>query len=119
MYSLAMPGKRPPRESRRSTRVPLRVMISVQGGATDLTCEGMTVVVNLHGARLSTEIGLNIGMSISIQVHLTGKQAAARVVYVDPSNPLHCGIELAQPQNIWGVPMPPEDWDETSGDVTH
>lgn len=112
MYPFAMPAKAKLREARRSTRVPLRVVIAVLGGSSDLTCEGETVVVNLHGARLSTALGLNVGMRISIHVHLTNKRAAARVVYVDPENPLLCGIELDQPQNIWGVPMPPDDWDE-------
>jgi hypothetical protein len=47
---------------------------------------------------------------------MTGKKALARVAYVDRTNPLHCGIELHEPQNIWGVPLPPEDWTESSTD---
>lgn len=100
------------RESRRSTRVPLKVVISVEGGADSLTCEGETIVVNLHGALLATAIPLSQGMRISIQVFLTGKRSRARVAYVDPGNPLKCGIELEQPQNIWGVSLPPVDWIE-------
>jgi hypothetical protein len=53
-------------------------------------------------------------MRISIHVYLTNKRAAARVVYIDPKNPLHCGIELDEPRNIWGVSVPPDNWDETS-----
>jgi hypothetical protein len=102
------------RESRRSTRVPLKVEITVESGADRLTCEGETVVVNLHGALISTARGLSVGMRISIYVYLTDKRAKARVVYVDPENPLHCGIELDQPRNIWGVPLPPDDWDESA-----
>jgi hypothetical protein len=34
----------------------------------------------------------------------------ARVVYIDPSNLRLCGIELNEPRNIWGVPLPPDDW---------
>jgi hypothetical protein len=45
---------------------------------------------------------------------LTDKRAAARVVYIDPKNPLRCGIELDEPRNIWGVSVPPDNWDETS-----
>lgn len=103
----------PFRESRRSTRVPLRVAIAVESGAESLTCEGETVVVNLHGALLSTTIGLSVGTKISIHVYLTDKRSKARVVYADPENPLRCGIELDQPRNIWGVSLPPNDWDET------
>jgi len=102
------------RESRRSTPVPLKVAIAFESGADSLTCEGETVVVNLHGALLSTAIGLSVGMRILIHVYLTDKRAKARVVFVDPDNPLRCGIELDQPRNIWGVPLPPSDWDETA-----
>jgi len=89
------------RESRRSTRVPLRVVISVDGSKENLTCGGETIVVNLHGALLTTEEPLTQGLKISIQVFLTGKHSGARVAYVDPGNPLRCGVELDHPQNIW------------------
>lgn len=103
----------PFRESRRSTRVPLRVAIAIDSGAESLTCEGETVVVNLHGALLSTTFALSVGTKISIHVYLTDKRSKARVAYADPENPLRCGIELDQPRNIWGVSLPPTDWDET------
>ena len=102
------------RESRRSTRVPLKVVIAIEDGAEGRTCEGETIVVNLHGALMATAIGLTTGMGISIHVHLTDKRAAARVVYIDTKNPLHCGIELDEPRNIWGVPLTPDDWEETA-----
>lgn len=114
-----MPSKAILRESRRSTRVPLKVAIVVESGTESLTCEGETVVVNLHGALLSTTIGLSVGMRISIHVYLTDKRAKARVVYADLKNPLCCGVELDQPRNIWGVPLPPDDWDETAAPHSH
>jgi hypothetical protein len=91
-------------------------MVSVEGSTDRLTCEAETIVVNLHGALLLTEVGLQHGVQVSIQVFLTGKKARARVAYLDPANPLRCGIELHQPQNIWGVPLPPEDWAESGAD---
>jgi len=97
-------------ESRRSTRVPLKVLIRVEDNADSLTCEGETVVVNLHGALLNTARPLKMNSHIVVQVHLTGKQARAEVVYLEEANPLRCGIALAQPRNIWGVSLPPEDW---------
>jgi PilZ domain len=109
-----MPATATFRESRRSTRVPLKVVITVEGGAESLTREGETIVVNLHGALIATAIGLSTGMRISIHVYLTDKRATARVVYVDPRNTMQCGIELDEPQNIWGVSLPPDDWDETA-----
>ena len=51
-------------------------------------------------------------MKISIHVYMTDKHAAAKVVYVDRDKPLQFGIELAEPQNIWGVHLPPNDWND-------
>lgn len=87
-------------------------MIKAQAIAEPLTCEGETIVVNLHGALLSTAVTLRVGMRIEIHVILTDKRATAEVVYVDPERPRHCGISLAKAQNIWGVSLPPDDWRE-------
>ena len=83
----------------------------MQGVAESPTCEGETIVVNLHGALILTGIELRIGMRIWIHVYLTDKRATARVVCVDSENPLQCGIELDKPQNIWGISLPPDDWE--------
>ncbi len=98
------------RRSRRSTRVPLRLLIKVQDAAESLT--GETITVNLHGALISTSIPLAIGMTISVRVYRTNKRATCKLVYIDPENPLCCGIELDKPQNIWGVFLTPDDWAE-------
>jgi hypothetical protein len=100
------------RDARRSTRVALKVIIVAQGIIQPLTFEGETIVVNLHGALVSTAIPMSKGMKVEIKVILTGKCANAEVVYVDPEQPLHCGIALAKPANIWGVSLPPDDWYE-------
>jgi hypothetical protein len=102
------------RESRRSTRVQLKVRIQAKGLTEPLTCEGETIVVNLHGARMSTTVPLRVGMRIEIHVILTDKHAFAQVVYVDPDWPRHCGIGLEKPENIWGVSFPPDDWEGDS-----
>jgi hypothetical protein len=44
----------------------------------------------------------------------TDQRAAAQVAYVDPANPMLCGIELDEPQNIWGVSVLPDDWGEAT-----
>jgi hypothetical protein len=103
------------RESRRSTRVPLKVVIR-QWITNSLISEGETIVVNLHGALISTAVELSKGLKIEIQVFLTDKRAQAEVVYVDPEQPLRCGIALAKPENIWGISLPPEDWDESGSE---
>lgn len=100
------------RQSRRSTRVPIQVRIQVEARA--VVCRGETVVVNLHGALLRTDERLELGEKISVHVSLTGKSAAAKVVFVDPEQQLHFGVELERPENIWGISLPPEDWDPDS-----
>ena len=99
-------------ESRRSTRVRLKVVIEAQGVTEPLTCEGETIVVNCHGALIATTVPLRVGMRIDVRVILTEKRGLADVVYVDPDQPRVCGVGLVKSQNIWGLSPPPEDWDE-------
>ncbi len=114
LYPSRMPAAETFHESRRSARVPMKVVITVEGGPERRTCDGETVNVNIHGALITTVMGLSVGMRVSIHAYLTNKRAAAHVVYIDPKNPLRCGVELDEPRNIWGVTMPPDNWDETS-----
>ena len=100
------------REPPRSTRVGLKVRIEAKGLAELLTCQGETIVVNRHGALISTTVHLRVGMRIEIHVILTDKRGLGQVVYDDPDWPRHCGIGLEKPQNIWGVYLPPGDWKE-------
>jgi ribosomal protein L32 len=67
----AVPKRRVSDESRRSTRVRLKVAIEAHGMSEPLTCQGETFVVNLHGALILTAVGLRVGMKISIHVCLT------------------------------------------------
>jgi hypothetical protein len=90
----------------------MKVVIEVEGVAEPLKCEGETVVVNRHGALISTAVVLRVGMRIAIRVVLTDKRAVADVVYVDPEAPRVCGIGFVQPENIWGLSLPPDDWSE-------
>ena len=101
-------------DSRKSTRVPLKVVIVAQSLTEPLTCDGETIVVNRHGTLISSSVPLRVGMMIEIHVIMTDKRAPAKVVYLDPERPLVCGIGLAGPQNIWGVSFPPDDWYEGS-----
>jgi len=89
--------------------VPLKVVISAQGLTEPLTCDGETIVVNRHGARISSTAPLCVGLKIEIHVIITDKRAPAQVVYVDPERPFVCGIALDKPENIWGLSFPPDD----------
>jgi len=102
-------------ESRRSTRVPLKIIIVAQSLTEPLTCDdGETIMVNRHGALISSTVPLRVGMKVEIHVIVTDKRARAEVVYVDPERPRVCGIALAKPENIWGLSFPPDDWYEGS-----
>ena len=98
------------KDLRRSTRVQIRVRIELQ--ATGSSCEGETIVVNLHGALVKTSGHLELGDRITVYVQLTGKCADARVVHASRERPLEFGIGLDRPQNIWGISLPPADWRE-------
>ena len=99
-------------EPRRSTRVPIRIHIEVH--STGMSCDGETIVVNMHGALVRTSTPLQLGAHITIHVELTGKSAEGRVVLAARDQPLEFGIGLDHPQNIWGVSLPPADWQEES-----
>jgi hypothetical protein len=97
---------------RRSTRVPLRIVISVQGLSEPVSCDGETITVNRHGALIVSGIPLHSEMKMEILVVRTGQRANAKVVYVDPDRSRVCGIALEKPENVWGVIVPPNDWYE-------
>ena len=99
-------------KTRRSTRVPLKVVIAAQGLSEPLTCGGETIVVNRHGALVNTTVPLRKGLKIEIHVIITDKRASAEVVYLNPERPCICGIALDKPENIWGLSLPPDDWYE-------
>ena len=97
----------------------LKLAIDAQSTAEPLTCEGETVVVNFHGALISTSTAvLRVEMQIEVHVLVTGKRASAKVVYVDPEHPRLCGIALDRPENVWGVSLPPDDWPEDESEGT-
>jgi PilZ domain len=110
LISSEFPLKTPDENNRRSTRVPLDISIDVQGEAGPI--KGVTAVVNLHGALIRTMRPLTIGTRIHVTAYLTGKTAPAKVVYVSADNPQTCGIQLEEPQNIWGISLAPDDWDD-------
>jgi hypothetical protein len=95
---------------RRSTRVPLRLLITALELPKGSTCEGETVTVNLHGGLIRSALAFRVGQKIQLEVLIAGKKAEAEVVWSDPEKPLTCGVALAKPQNIWGVALPPDDW---------
>ena len=103
------------RIQRRSTRVPIQVRMEIHGRGS--ACEGETVVVNMHGPLIKTSEPLTIGDHITVHVSLTGKSAPATVVFEDPEDANHFGIELDKPENIWGISLSPENFEERPADI--
>jgi len=62
---------------RRSTRVPLKVVITAQSLTEPLTCDGETIVVNRQGALISCSIPLRVEMNIVIPCH-SDRQTCSR-----------------------------------------
>ena len=58
------------------------------------------------------------GDTIHRSLSITDERAVAKVVYVDPTRVQVCGIELAKPENIWGISLPPDDWLD-GGELNH
>jgi hypothetical protein len=108
------PLPNPGLEPRRSSRIPLVIRIVVAGISSEtgiyFQAIGKTLVVNKHGALISTIPGLRAGMRLCITVVSNGKSAAARVVWDSPQSEGRYGIELQTPENLWEVFFPPADW---------
>jgi hypothetical protein len=60
------------------------------------------MVVNRHGALISSTVPLRKGLKIEIHVVITDKRANAGVVYLDSDRPSVCAVALEKPENIWG-----------------
>jgi hypothetical protein len=99
---------------RRSSRIAVSIKLIVSGVFSDdgrsFAVDGLTLVVNRHGALIETEVGLCLGMQVAIIVVRTREVGTARVVWSSPQFEGHYGVELKEPRNIWGVYFPPVDW---------
>jgi hypothetical protein len=100
-------------QNRRSCRVVLSVPIRVFGidfQDADFTEEALTIIVNLHGAKIRMTHQLLPDSEIRLFSHTTGLDSVFRVVSKLQSPELkymYWGIENLDPaKNIWGVDIP-------------
>jgi hypothetical protein len=98
---------------RRSCRVALSFPIRVFGvdfRGIDFTEEALTMLVNLHGAKIRLAHQLLPDAEIRLVNHATGRDAIFRVVSKLPSEEskfTYWGVEGLDPEkNIWGVEIP-------------
>ena len=92
---------------RRSTRVTADLVVDVQG--EKFACAGETITVNLHGALVRVAARFKVEDRVMLYVHRTSRSVGASVVFVD-EQASQFGLELDNPENIWGMPDPPSDW---------
>jgi len=102
---------------RRSTRVTMSIHIFISGVDTDGNNFSESVhpqVVNQHGGKIATTHHLAMGTEVLIENRFRGVMAKARVVWwgdEDDARSLHSvGLELLEPQNVWGMTFPPDNW---------
>lgn len=106
-----MPTKGMFRESRRSTRVPLKLTIAVEEDVPEnLMCDGETIFANLHGALISSAIPLPHGAK-NLDSRISDGQAGHRARYLCRSREFAAlrNRTRSSPQHL-GVALPPHDW---------
>ena len=103
---------------RRSTRIDFvtTVLLSGKDGAgTPFREFTQTVTVNLHGCKVRTSYRIMVGMLVTLEcpkAGTSGKGVCVRVWDAKPGVAGHeIAVQLIKPQNLWGVPNPPPDWE--------
>ena len=103
---------------RRSTRidyVTTVVLSGKDGSGTPFREYTQTVKVNLHGCKIRTSYRILVGMLVNLESPKAGASGKAVCLEVWDPKPGVAGHEIAlqliKPQNLWGVPNPPADWE--------
>jgi hypothetical protein len=106
---------------RRSKRLSISIPVVISGVDADgnnFSESVRTVVVNNHGGKIATTHHVALGTEVSILNPALGAMAKASVVWLGEKSgagDLHqVGLQLLEPQNVWGVAFPPDDW---GGDI--
>jgi len=109
----------PEAAGRRSSRIAIAIPITLSGkdeAGNAFKEKSRTIVINKHGAKISTFHHLALGADVTVENQLLGRSAKATVVWFgdrrSPRAPMEIGIRLEEAQNLWGIELPPEDWQE-------
>lgn len=105
-------------KQRRSTRIEFITTVLLSGK----DAEGapfreftQTSSVNLHGCNLRTSYRVMVGMVVTLECPKAGtwgKGVCVRVCDSPEGAAWHeIAVQLEKPQNLWGVPNPPADWE--------
>ena len=103
---------------RRSTRIDYITTVLLSGkdaSGTPFREFTQTSIVNLHGCKVRTSYRIMVGMIVTVEcpkAGTSGKGVCVRVWDAAPGVAGHeIAIQLIKPQNLWGVPNPPPDWE--------
>ena len=105
-------------EDRRSTRLPIVLPVTLSGidnNGQAFKENTWTMGINKHGAKLSTAYRLAVGDQVMVGNTVLGHYAQARVTRViEKGRAFEIGVELTEPQDVWGPKFPPADWTENN-----
>jgi hypothetical protein len=103
---------------RRSTRIDYVTTVLLSGkdaSGTPFREFTQTLIVNLHGCKVRTSYRIIVGMLVTVEcpkAGTSGKGVCVRVWDPPPGVAGHeIAVQLIKPQNLWGVPNPPPDWE--------
>jgi len=103
---------------RRSTRIEFVTTVLLSGKdatGTPFREYTQTATVNLHGCKVRTSYKIVVGMLVNLEcpkAGTSGKGVCIRVWDPSPGVAGHeIAVQLIKPQNLWGVPNPPADWE--------
>ena len=102
---------------RRSPRIRAAIPIIIRGvdaSGKVFKEDTWTIGVNRQGAKIATYHQWQVGDQITVENPVLDRAGKAHVVRVEaghfPDDPFEIGVELNEPENIWGVKFPPENW---------
>ncbi|MGH6628110.1 MAG: hypothetical protein ACREB3_00075, partial [Burkholderiales bacterium] len=102
---------------RRSTRISIAIPITISGkdaSGRAFRENTRTVILNKHGAKIVTVHQLALGTELTLENRALGRTAKTTVTWLgdrpSPREPAELGIQLAEAENIWGIDLPPDDW---------
>jgi len=105
------------RPDRRSTRLSISLPVFISGMDTEgnkFNETVRTVIVNKHGAKISTAHHIAKGSEVLVENPALAVAAKATLVWLSEKhhdeNLHYAGLQLHEPQNLWGIEFPPDDW---------
>ena len=108
-----------PGSGRRSTRISIAIPITISGKDANGRAfkeNTRTIILNKHGAKIVTVHQLALGAEVLLENRALGRAAQTTVAWLGdrPSarEPAEVGIQLVEAENIWGIELPPDDWQE-------